>query len=96
MGKLRREAAACEEENGRNPPWCVEPQEVMVRIEGTRNQVYLSDPTLLEVRVDAVMAPLGRKTFAVTPAEVEHPETLRILAVDPTRVRVEVRRAAPG
>lgn len=74
----------------------VEPQAVMVRVEGTRNQVYLSDRDALQVRVDAVMAPLGRKTFAVTPDEVDHPEALRILTVDPSRVRVEVRRVAPG
>jgi uncharacterized protein (TIGR00159 family) len=72
----------------------VEPQEVTVRVEGTRSQVYLSDS--LQVRVDAVMAQLGRKTFALTPDEVDHPESLRVLAVDPSRVRVEVRRVGPG
>jgi uncharacterized protein (TIGR00159 family) len=74
----------------------VEPREVTVRVEGKRNQVYLASADSIQVRVDAVMAPMGRKTFAVTPNEVDHPEELRVLAVDPIRVRVEVRRVAPG
>jgi hypothetical protein len=32
----------------------------------------------------------------VSPQEVDHPEGLRVLAVQPSRVRVEVRRIGEG
>jgi uncharacterized protein (TIGR00159 family) len=74
----------------------VDPAEVLVRVEGTRSELYLSDRDALQVRVDALMAQLGRRTFAVTPAEVDHPEALRVLEVEPNRVRVELRRVGSG
>lgn len=74
----------------------VDPSEVEVVVEGTRRQLYLSEPVNLAVRVDALMAQLGRRTFAVSPAEVDHPEGLRVLAVQPSRVRVELRRTGEG
>ena len=72
----------------------VEPPEVMVLLEGTRRAFVLGDgPHPVQVRVDALLVQLGRRTFPITTAEVEHPQDLRILDVRPARVRLSVRRA---
>jgi len=69
----------------------VDPPEVTVVAEGRRRDLLLENDGF-RVRLDAVLVQLGRRTFAVSPASVEHPEGVRVLDVDPERVRLSVRR----
>lgn len=72
----------------------VEPESVTVRLSGRRRDLYFVDPDRVQVRVDAVLVQLGRRTFQVTKDDVELPEHLEVVAVDPRRVRISVRRIA--
>jgi len=69
----------------------VDPPEVRVLAEGRRRDLLLENDGF-RVRLDAVLVQLGRRTFTVSPASVEHPEGVRVLDVDPERVRLSVRR----
>jgi len=69
----------------------VDPPEVTVVAEGRRRDLLLENDGF-RVRLDAVLVQLGRRTFTVSPASVEHPEGVRVLDVDPERVRLSVRR----
>jgi uncharacterized protein (TIGR00159 family) len=72
----------------------VEPAAVTVVVEGSRRRLYLEDLDDVRVRLDALLVQLGRRTFTVSPAQVDHPDGLRILDVQPSRVRISVRRVA--
>jgi hypothetical protein len=43
------------------------------------------------VRIDALLVKLGRRTFEITPANLEHPPTLTVVQVVPDQVRLSVR-----
>jgi hypothetical protein len=68
----------------------VDPSEVEVTLEGRRRDAYLVNRANLEVRVDALLVKLGRRTFDITPANLTHPPTLTILRIEPDRVRLSV------
>jgi diadenylate cyclase len=73
----------------------VEPAEVRVHITGLRRDLYLLDPTTIEVRVDASLVSLGRRTFQLRADDVQHPPNLTIQGVEPGKIRVEVRSEPP-
>jgi uncharacterized protein (TIGR00159 family) len=75
----------------------VEPGRVRVTLAGPRRDLFFLGPEDLEVHVDAILVELGRRSFRVTPADVEHPEGIEIRAIQPDRVRVELakRGASP-
>ncbi len=68
----------------------VEPGEVEVTLSGPRRALVLGEANAIEVRVDALLVQLGRRTFQVTPAEVSHPEGFRVHEVSPEKVRLSV------
>ncbi len=70
----------------------VEPDTVMVRMSGERRRLVLGDLGSVELRVDAFLARLGRRTFQLSVEDVEHPQGLDILEVDPRTVRISVRK----
>ena len=72
----------------------VEPNRVQVTISGRRRDLYFSDPAELRLPIDALLVQLGRRTFEVAPSQVQHPNGLRVLEVDPARVRLSVERLA--
>ncbi len=69
----------------------IEPAEVTVVVEGSRRTLYLADLSDVRVRVDALLVQLGRRTFTISAEQVEHPEGLRVLDVEPGRIRLMVR-----
>jgi uncharacterized protein (TIGR00159 family) len=69
----------------------VEPGEVQARVEGPRRQLYLA-PGELSVHVDALLVQLGRRTFTLSQDDVDHPPEMRVLGLEPTRVRLSVSR----
>jgi uncharacterized protein (TIGR00159 family) len=72
----------------------VEPSEVEVTLSGTRWDLFRARAEPIAVRLDAVMAQLGRRTFRITPGQVDHPQQVKALSVDPPNIRLSLRRAA--
>ena len=74
----------------------VEPGEVTVTLEGPRRELVLAGRADLSVRVDGLLVQLGRRTFALEPGAVRHPKGLEVVSVEPSTVRLGVRRDAPS
>jgi hypothetical protein len=70
----------------------IEPAEVQVTLSGPRRLLYLGGGQRCEVRVDALLARLGRRTFRIEEDAVEAPEGLEVVRVRPESVRVSLRR----
>jgi hypothetical protein len=68
----------------------VEPASVRVTLAGRRRDLYFLGPEDVKVRVDALLAELGRRTFSLTPANVQHPEIVEVRAIEPDRVRISL------
>jgi uncharacterized protein (TIGR00159 family) len=68
----------------------VEPAAVEVSISGPR-RLFLGGGRL-RVRLDAWYVQLGRRTFQLTPAEVEHPPGFTVRGIAPDKVRLTVRQ----
>jgi hypothetical protein len=71
----------------------VEPTEVSVTLRGLRRNLVLSEPDQVAVRVDAYLARMGRRTFALEEDSVRRPDGLDVVSVHPERVKVSVRPA---
>lgn len=72
----------------------IQPTEVTLLLTGQRRDLYLFDPRKLKVTIDASMAELGRRTFTLSEQNVRYPKDLTLKDVDPSVVRISVRRAA--
>jgi uncharacterized protein (TIGR00159 family) len=68
----------------------VEPARVVIRLAGRRRDLVLARNGAVEVRVDALLARLGRRTFEITPALVDHPEGLEVTSIRPDRVKISI------
>jgi uncharacterized protein (TIGR00159 family) len=73
----------------------VEPGIVTVRLAGRRRDLVLARRGAVEVRVDALLSRLGRRTFPLTPELVEHPEGLEVTSIRPDRVKISIGTAEP-
>jgi hypothetical protein len=76
----------------------IEPERVEVTLSGRRRDLYLGDE-VIRVRVDALLAQLGRRTFEISPDDVERPDAVEVAEIRPDRVRINLRREdepAPG
>lgn len=71
----------------------IQPESVTVTLSGQRRDLYFADPNRLHVRVDALLVQLGRRTFQISEDQVEHPENLSVVGVEPTSVKLFVRPA---
>jgi diadenylate cyclase len=69
----------------------VQPESVTVTLSGQRRDLYFADPNSLQVRIDALLVQLGRRTFQISEDQVEHPENLSVVSVEPTSVKLYVR-----
>ena len=70
----------------------IDPPEIEVTLEGRRRDAYLVNRATLAVRVDALLVKLGRRTFEITSANLEHPPNLAVVQVAPDHVRLSVRQ----
>ena len=61
-----------------------------VEFEGRRRDFVMAPQGEFAVRVDGDLVDQGRRTFAVEAKQVEHPASLRIVAMDPIKVRLDV------
>ena len=74
----------------------VEPPEVQVELSGLRRDLYLLDPASVEVRLDATLVALGRRTFRLSTDSVRRPPDLRVRTVSPDSVVLRVAPAGEG
>ncbi len=66
----------------------VEPAKVKVELTGLRRDLYLLDPSSVEVRLDASLVALGRRTFQLSTENVRSPANLTVRAIEPSSVRL--------
>ena len=72
----------------------IEPERVRIRLAGRRRDLVLARNGSVEVRVDALLARNGRRTFQITADLVAHPEGLEVTNIQPDRVKISIGRAA--
>ncbi|GAB4259806.1 MAG: diadenylate cyclase CdaA [Deferrisomatales bacterium] len=72
----------------------VNPPRVTVVVQGKRRTIEQLPPEAVRVRVDAVLARLGRRTFQISPQNVETPPGVTAVRVDPPTVKISLRQ--PG
>ena len=68
----------------------IEPEVVTVRLTGRRRDLVLARNGAVEVRVDALLVRLGRRTFPLTPELVDRPEGLEVTSIRPDRVKISI------
>ncbi len=68
----------------------VEPDHVHVEFEGQRRDLYLSSTGEHAVHVDGLLAQLGRRTFALSLEDVQHPTRIAPISIDPLKIRIRV------
>ena len=71
----------------------IEPDRVVVRLAGRRRDLVLARNGTVEVRVDALLARNGRRTFQITADLVARPEGLEVTSIRPDRVKISIGRA---
>jgi uncharacterized protein (TIGR00159 family) len=76
----------------------VQPREVTVTFTGPRRAFYLFSKEKLKVSVDGSMVEFGRRdvarrTYRITAKDVQYPNDLTIKELEPTTVKIAVRRA---
>jgi uncharacterized protein (TIGR00159 family) len=74
----------------------IDPEVVTVRLTGRRRDLVLASNGEVEVRVDALLVRLGRRTFALTPDLVDRPEGLEVTSIEPDRVKISIGSAEPA
>lgn len=72
----------------------VTPEEVAVTLAGPRPRLYLLGPDAVRVRLDALIAQLGRRTFQIAEHQVERPPETTVVGVSPPAVRLSLRQVA--
>lgn len=70
----------------------IEPDKVKVTLSGRWRDLYFGEGTV-SVRIDALLAQLGRRTFQLSPEQVDTPDGLEAVDVKPDQVRLSLRRA---
>ncbi len=68
----------------------IEPAALHVEFEGRRRDLRLAPAEEFHVRVDGDLVDQGRRTFSVDADQVEHPPELRIVGMQPVKVRLSV------
>lgn len=68
----------------------IEPAEVAVEFEGLRRDFVMAPAADFQVRVDADLVEQGRRTFLVAEDQVDHPPELRIVGMEPIKVRLSI------
>jgi uncharacterized protein (TIGR00159 family) len=68
----------------------IEPASVQIRLTGRRRDLVLARNGSVEVRVDALLARHGRRTFQITPDLVALPAGLEVTSIRPDRVKISI------
>jgi diadenylate cyclase len=70
----------------------IEPPEVEVSFKGRRRDLYLARANDLSIRIDALLVQLGRRTFELSPDQVQGAAHLHAMSIDPGKVKLSVRK----
>ncbi len=70
----------------------VQPTEINATFTGPKRAFYFFDPGKLKVDVDLSTTEPGRKTLRISEQNVRHPQTLTLQQLEPSTVRVVVRK----
>lgn len=68
----------------------VDPPTVTIVASGPRRRLYLGRSDDFRVRIDALLAQLGRRTFQISAQQVERPPETQILEITPSVVRLSL------
>lgn len=69
----------------------IDPPEVDVTLRGIRRRLVFSEADEVALRLDATLAQLGRRTFALDARQVQRPDGLTVVSIDPDRVKLSLR-----
>ena len=69
----------------------IDPPAIEVEFEGRARDLMMAPTGEFQVRVDADRVASGERSLAIEAHEVEHPPDLRIVGLDPPRIRLELR-----
>jgi hypothetical protein len=69
----------------------VEPPTVDVTFRGPRRSLQLAPSPRFQIAIDTTLARLGRRTFAVRPQDVQYPEGVELLEIEPPKIVISVR-----
>jgi YbbR domain-containing protein len=72
----------------------VQPSAVNATFTGPKRAFYFFDPNKLRVEVDLSSAEIGKRTLRISEQNVRHPPTLTLQQLNPTTLRVSVRKAS--
>jgi diadenylate cyclase len=72
----------------------VQPSAVSATFTGPKRAFYFFDPNKLRVEVDLSSAEIGKRTLRISEQNVRHPATLTLQQLNPTTLRVSVRKAS--
>ena len=70
----------------------VQPSEVNATFTGPKRAFYFFDPSKLKVDIDLSTTEPGRKTLRISEQNVRHPQTLTLQQLNPSTVRVVIRK----
>ncbi len=68
----------------------IDPPSIDVEFEGRRRDLALAPTDEFEVVVDADLVDQGRRTFSVGEDHVAHPDSLRIVGLEPIKIRLNI------
>lgn len=74
----------------------VDPPQVSVTLEGARRRILWGDLEGVELRIDAFLVRLGRRTFQLSVEDVERPEGIDVVEISPRKVVLSVRQVKTG
>lgn len=72
-----------------------DPAAATVLLRGPRRELLLAERSGLEVRIDAYLARLGRRTFALEPSQIHGHGGASVVAIHPERVRLDLEPTSP-
>ena len=73
----------------------VQPSEVNATFTGPKRAFYFFDPSKLKVDIDLSTTEPGRKILRISEQNVRHPQTLTLQQLNPSTVRVVIRKTQP-
>ena len=71
----------------------IEPDSVEIEVLGPRRELLLAADGRFALVIDADLARLGRRTFAITREQIQHETALKILSLKQQKVRLSLERS---
>jgi uncharacterized protein (TIGR00159 family) len=69
----------------------IDPPSIEVEFEGRTRDLMMAPTGQFQIHVDADRVATGQRSLTIEAGEVEHPPDLRIVGIDPPRIRLELR-----